>query len=41
MPSTTGFRRRFKGHSTLPYHSYPLDHEGLGYGMNPQFRYRT
>ena len=25
MPSTAGFRRRFVGHSTLPYHSHPLD----------------
>ena len=25
VPSTTGFRRRFIGHTTLPYRSHPLD----------------
>ena len=26
VASTAGFRRRFVGHTTLPYRSYPLDH---------------
>ena len=30
MASTAGFRRRFAGHSTLPYRSCPLDAKRLG-----------
>ena len=32
VASTAGLPRRFAGHTTLPYPSSHLDHEGLAYG---------